>query len=218
MAHPGDVVEAPLLGARATFLETAEQTNGELLRVEVVLPPGFSVSEHLHPAQEERHKVVRGTLRARIGGQQRDYVEGETAIGPPGVAHAWSNQSDGEDLCIVSEHRPALHMEALLEGGFTIARDLQADKKDVLRHLLRMAVLLDDVKDDFYMSRASMQALLRLFAALGPLGRLLGYEPVYGQGRRGVSHKVVEGVALGTLLSLFFTLFLLWRRKRLRAR
>ena len=63
MAHPGDVVEAPLLGARATFLETAEQTNGELLRVEVVLPPGFSVSEHLHPAQEERHKVVRGTLR-----------------------------------------------------------------------------------------------------------------------------------------------------------
>jgi hypothetical protein len=39
MAHPGDVVEAPLLGARATFLKPAEQTNGELLRVEVVLPP-----------------------------------------------------------------------------------------------------------------------------------------------------------------------------------
>jgi hypothetical protein len=106
----------------------------------------------------------------------------------------------------------------MLEGGFTIARDLQADKWGALEHLLRMAVLLDDIKDDFYMSRASMQALLRLFAALGPLGRLLGYEPVYGQGRRGVTHKVVEGVALGTLLSLLFTLFLLWRRKRLRAR
>jgi hypothetical protein len=48
-------MEAPLLGARATFLETAEQTNGELLRVEVVLPPGFSVSEHVHPIQGERH-------------------------------------------------------------------------------------------------------------------------------------------------------------------
>ncbi len=81
-----------------------------------------------------------------------------------------------------------------------------------------MAVLLDDIKDDFYMSRASMQALLRLFAALGPLGRLLRYEPVYGQGRRGVSPKAVEGVALGTLLSLLFTLFLLWWRKRLHAR
>jgi hypothetical protein len=67
------------------------------------------------------------------------------------------------------------------------------------------------------MSRASMQALLRLFATLGPLGRLLGYEPVYGQGQRSVSHKAVEGVAVATLLSLFLlALFLLWWRKRLR--
>jgi len=106
----------------------------------------------------------------------------------------------------------------MLEGGFTIAHELQADKWGALGHLLRMAVLLDDIKDDFYMSRASMQALLRLFAALGPLGRLLGYEPVYSQGLRSVSHKVVEGVALGTLLSLLITVFLLWRCKRLHAR
>jgi len=87
MAHPGDVVEAPLLGARATFLKTTEQTNGKLLRVEVVLPPDFSVSEHVHPIQEERHHVVRGILRARVWGQERDYVEGKVAVGPPGVRH-----------------------------------------------------------------------------------------------------------------------------------
>jgi quercetin dioxygenase-like cupin family protein len=217
MAHPGDVVEAPLLGARATFLETAEQTNGELLSVEVVLPPGFSVSEHLHPAQEERHKVVRGTLRARVGGQQRDYLEGETAIGPPGVAHAWSNQSDGEDLCIVSEHRPALHMEALLEGGFTIARDLQADKKGVLKHLLRMAVLLDETSDDFYMTQWPMQALLRLFAALAPIGRLLGYGPLRSEPRRGVLTTMGRGVAVGSVL-LFLMLVILRRHRYLRMR
>jgi quercetin dioxygenase-like cupin family protein len=218
MAHPGDVVEAPLLGGRATFLKTTEQTNGQLLRVEVVLPPGFSVSEHVHPIQEERHYVLRGILRARVAGQERDYREGEVAVGPPGVPHSWGNPSDSETLCLVSEHRPALHTEEMLEGGFTIAHDLQADKWGALGHLLRMAVLLDDIKDDFYMSRASMQALLRLFAALGPLGRVLGYEPVYSQGRRGVSHKAAEGVALGTLLSLLFTFFLLWRRKLLHAR
>jgi quercetin dioxygenase-like cupin family protein len=216
MAHPGDIVEAPLLGARATFLETTAQTNGELLRVEVVLPPGFSVSEHVHPVQEERHHVVSGTLRARVGGQERDCGEGEEAVGPPGVPHAWGNPSDSEALCLVTEHRPALHTEEMLEGGFTIARDLQADKRGALEHLLRMAVLLDDIKDDFYMSSVYMQALLRMFAALGPLGRLLGYEPVYGQGRRGVSHKAVEIVTLGALLSLLLALSLLWRRKRAR--
>lgn len=214
MARPGDVVEAPLFGARATFLQTTEQTNGELLRVEVVLPPSFTVSEHVHPDQEERHQVVRGTLRARVGGQQRDYVEDEEAIGPPGVPHAWSNPSSSEDLCIVSEHRPALHMEALLEGGFTIARDLQADRRGALKHLLRMAMLLDEVKDDFYMVQAPMQTLLRLFATLAPIGRLLGYEPLQSEGRRSVLPKVVGGIAVGSIL-LLLVLCLLWLRKPL---
>ena len=214
MAHPGDVVEAPLFGARATFLETAEQTGGELLRVEVVLPPGFSVSEHVHPAQEERHRVVHGTLRARVGGQQRDYVEAETAIGPPGVPHAWANPSDSEDLCIVSEHRPALHMEALLEGGFTIARDLQADKKGALKHLLRMAVLLDETRDDFYMTQVPVQALLSLFAALAPIGRLLGYEPLRSEARRGVLTTILGSVAVGSGLLFLTVLMLRWLRQQ----
>ena len=217
MAHPGDVVEAPLFRARATFLETAEQTNGELLRVEVVLPAGFSVSEHVHPTQEERHKVVRGTLRAHVGGQQRDYMEGETAIGPPGVPHAWGNPSDSEQLCIVSEHRPALHMEALLEGGFTIARDLQADKKGALKHLLRMAMLLDEARADFCMTQLPMQALLKLFAALAPIGRLLGYEPLRSEARRGVLTTMRRGIALGSGL-LFLTFLILRWRRRLRTR
>jgi hypothetical protein len=37
MAQSGDVMEHPSFGAQVTFLETSEQTNGELLRVEVVL-------------------------------------------------------------------------------------------------------------------------------------------------------------------------------------
>jgi quercetin dioxygenase-like cupin family protein len=217
MAHPGDVVEAPLLGARATFLETTERTQGELLRVEVVLPPGFSVSEHVHPDQEERHRVVRGTLRARVGGQEKDYGEGELAVGPPGVPHAWGNPSDTEDLCMVSEHRPALHTEEMLEGGFTIARDLQADKRGMLEHLLRMAVLLDDIKDDFYMSRAPEQVLLRSFAALAPIGRLLGYEPLRSEEQRGAASRVVGGVAVGSGL-FFLLLYVLRRRKHPRTR
>ena len=78
MAHPGDVVEAPLLGARATFLETAKQTNGELLRVEVVLPPSFSISEHVHPLQEERHHVVRAGCESGDG----EGVDGCCGAGP----------------------------------------------------------------------------------------------------------------------------------------
>jgi hypothetical protein len=59
MAYPGEVVAHPA-GLRIAFLETAEQMNGERLRLDVVMPPHFSVAEHYHPWQTERHKVTVG--------------------------------------------------------------------------------------------------------------------------------------------------------------
>src|SRR5215217_1115633 len=157
MAQPGDVVEHPSSGARLTFLETSAQTHGDLLRVEVVLPPGFSIAEHVHPCQEEQHHVLSGTLRARVGGQKRDYEAGERVVGPPGVPHAWRNPSDQEDLHIVSEHRPAAHT----------------------KHMLRAAVLLDEIKEDFYYFGAPLRVLMVVFLALAAVGSLLWYGIVY---------------------------------------
>jgi len=172
VAKAGDVIDLPSLGVRITFLLTSEQTNGELLRVEVVLPAGFSIAEHVHPRQEEQHHVVSGTLRARVGGQEQDYQAGQRVIGPPGVPHAWSNPSDREDLHLVSEHRPVLHMELMLDAGSGIARDFSANKAGALKHVLRAAVLLDKIKDDFYFTGWSMRAFMTFFVALAPVGRL----------------------------------------------
>jgi quercetin dioxygenase-like cupin family protein len=195
-----------------TFLQTSGETNGDLLRVEVVLPPGFSMAEHVHPHQEERHEVLSGTLRARVGGQERDYKAGERVVGPPGVPHAWRNPSDQEDLRIVSEHRPASHTEHMLETGFAIARNLEADKKGALKHLLRAAVLLDEIKEDFYFTGAPLRTLMAMFMALAPIGRLLGYGSGYreddyqaaavrsGEGRGLPSATVVGSVAVATFV------------------
>ena len=54
---------------------------------------------------EERHEVLSGTLRGRVGGQERDYAEGERVVGPAGVPHAWRNASSEEELRIISEIR-----------------------------------------------------------------------------------------------------------------
>lgn len=206
-----------------TFLETSGETNGDLLRVEVVLPPGFSMAEHVHPRQEERHEVLSGTLRASVGGQEQDYKAGERVVGPPGVPHAWRNPSDREDLHMVSEHRPVSHMEHMLESGFAIARDFEADKKGALKHLLRAAVLLDEIKEDFYFTGAPMRALMAVFVALAPVGRLLGYGTGYqedgdqvvavgSEGKRGLSSAAVAGSVAGATLVL--ALLVLRRRNR----
>lgn len=227
MAQPGDVIEHPSFGARMTFLETSGESNGELLRVEVVLPPDFSMAEHVHPHQEERHEVLSGTLRARVGGQERDYKAGERVVGPPGVPHAWRNPSTQEELRIVSEHRPVSHMEHMLETGLAIARDFEANRKGALKYLLRAAVLLDEIKEDFYFTGAPMRALMAVFVALAPIGRSLGYGSGYkedgGQaaattrvGRRGLPRAAVVGVAIAAVL-VFLALLTARLRGRLRA-
>ena len=50
MARAGDVIEHPVTGERITFLQTAESTNGELLRLELAVGPrGFVAAPHIHP-------------------------------------------------------------------------------------------------------------------------------------------------------------------------
>jgi mannose-6-phosphate isomerase-like protein (cupin superfamily) len=179
MAHRGDVIENPMSGEKITFLQTTHDTGGELLRFEYVLPPRFSIPEHVHPRQEERHEILSGTLRGLVGGRERDFGEGEWVIGPPGVPHAWRNPSEDEELRIVSELRPALYFETLIETGFAIARDMKTSKMGILKHLLRIAILLDEAKDDFYPTRVPTpvwKAFLALSTALAHAGRRLGYD------------------------------------------
>ena len=194
------------------------------MRVEVLLPPGFSMPEHVHPHQQERHEVLSGTLRGRVGGRERDYRPGDQAVGPPGLPHAWRNPSDREDLRMVSEHRPALHMELMLDGGSAIARELEANKASAPKQLLRAAILLDDTKDDYYFTGAPIRALMAVFLALAPVGRLLGYgsgyeedgdrEAVAGgsEGRRWLpSVAVVGSVAVAAFMLAL--LVLRWRNR-----
>jgi hypothetical protein len=91
---------------------------------------------------------------------------------------AWSlNPSENEQLRIVSEVRPALHMEALIEGGFGLARDLKTGRRNVPKRLLRMIVLANEAKCEFYVTavprpvRGAFSLLLRALAyVVGRLG------------------------------------------------
>lgn len=182
MAKAGDVIENPITGERITFLKTTQKTNGELLRFEYVLPPEFTIPEHVHPHQEERHEILSGTLRGRVGGQERDYEEGERVVGPAGVPHAWQNPSSEEEVRFVSELRPPLVFETLMETTFGLARDGKTTKQGIPKDPLQLAVLVDETRGMFYSSRvpvAVQEALLALFAVLASVGRLLGYRARY---------------------------------------
>ncbi len=230
MAKAGDVIENPITGEQITFLKTTRETNGELLRFEYVLPPGFTIPEHVHPRQEERHEVLSGTLRGRVGGQERDYAEGQRVVGPAGVPHAWQNPSSDEELRFVSELRPPLVFETILETTFGLARDGKTTKQGIPKNPLQLAVLVDETRGMFYSSRvpvAVQEAFLTLFAVLASVGRLLGYRARYPEysgpeelPERGdrrpvaVSEVMKGGVVAASALVTFVVLLLIWRRSR----
>jgi quercetin dioxygenase-like cupin family protein len=230
VARAGDIIENPVTGERITFLKTTQETNGELLRYEWVLPPGFTIPEHFHPHQEERHEVLSGTLRGRVGGQERAYAEGERVVGPAGVPHAWRNPSSEEELRFVSELRPPLVFETIMETSFGLARDGKTTKQGIPKNPLQLAVLVDETRGMFYFSRAPVavqEAFLTLFAVVASVGRLLGYkarypeysgleEPPQREDKRrvAVTREIEGGLVAASVLLTFVVLMLIWRRRR----
>jgi quercetin dioxygenase-like cupin family protein len=230
VAKAGDIIENPITGERITFLKTTRETDGELLRFEYVLPPGFTIPEHVHPHQEERHEVLSGTLRGRVGGQERDYAEGERVVGPAGVPHAWQNPSSDEELRFISELRPPLVFETILETYFGLARDGKTTRQGVPKNPLQLAVMVDETRGMFYSSRvpvAVQEAFLAIFAVVASVGRVLGYrarypeysspeEPPQREDRRPavVSEAMKGGIVAASALVTFMVLMLIWWRSR----
>jgi quercetin dioxygenase-like cupin family protein len=230
VAKAGDIIENPITGERITFLKTTQETNGELLRFEYVLPPGFTIPQHVHPHQEERHEVLSGTLRGRVGGQERDYAAGERVVGPAGVPHAWQNPSSDEELRFVSELRPPLVFETIMETYCGLAQDGKTTKQGIPKNPLQFAVLVDETRGMFYSSWAPVdvqEAFLALFSVLASVGRMLGYkarypeysgpeEPPQREDRRQavVPDAMKGGVVTASALVTFVVLMLIWWRSR----
>ena len=122
MAGTGQTLVNPASGERITFRTTTEESNGELVAIELALPPGGRVPGrlHLHPLQEERFEVVEGRMRFRVERERVTAEPGEVVVVPPGVPHDFANDGDRAALVRV-EIRPALKMEQLFETAVALA-------------------------------------------------------------------------------------------------
>jgi quercetin dioxygenase-like cupin family protein len=124
MAHAGQTLQNPASGERIIFRKTAVETNGELVAIDLELPQGARVPGglHLHPLQEERFEVVKGTMRFRLKRKKIVAGRGTVVVVPPGVPHDFANAGD-EDALVRVEIRPALEMERLFETAVALAED-----------------------------------------------------------------------------------------------
>jgi quercetin dioxygenase-like cupin family protein len=97
MIRAGDRLENPVTGEVLVFHETADQTGGELVRVEtIVQPDGFVAAAHVHPAQTERFEVSDGTVGFRLRRRTLLAGPGDVAVVPAGTPHRFWNEGPGE--------------------------------------------------------------------------------------------------------------------------
>jgi mannose-6-phosphate isomerase-like protein (cupin superfamily) len=178
MIRTGDVIHNSITGETIRFVETAADTDGERVVIDVLVEPnGFVASAHLHPYQTEVFEVVEGELTFKLGRATVTAMAGESVTVEPGMAHKFWNATEtaARFRCVIS---PALQFEKLLETMFGLANDGKTNKKG-LPNPLRLAVIanhhFDDVRLPF--PPASIQKLGLVFGS--PTGRLLGYKPGY---------------------------------------
>lgn len=178
MIRTGDILENPVTGEVLRFVQTAADTGGEAVVVEVTLRPDAAVAApHVHPYQTERFEILEGTVcfrrnRERVVASAGDVVEVE-----PGTPHRFWNGGTGEArfVCTVT---PALEFESLIETMFSLAADGLTNRKG-MPSPLRLAVIANAHFDVVRLPLVP-QALQRLALALGaPVGRLFGFGPTY---------------------------------------
>lgn len=123
MAQTGQTLENPASGERITFRETAADSAGARLVIDLELPAGRRVpgGQHIHPRQEERFEVIEGTMRFKLGRRRVVAGPGEVVVVPAGQRHDFANVGR-DDALVRVEIRPALNMEQLFETAVGLAR------------------------------------------------------------------------------------------------
>jgi mannose-6-phosphate isomerase-like protein (cupin superfamily) len=178
LIHKGDILENPVTGERVTFLETASETNGERVLIDVtVQPDGFVAAAHVHPYQSERFEIVAGEAEFSLGKETVHARPGDVVMVEPGTLHSFRNVGEAE-LRFITEVRPALSFEAFIETMYGLAADGKTNRKG-LPNPLRLAVIM---RDHFDLVRLSFPPAWVQKAGLvcgAPFGRLLGYRPSY---------------------------------------
>lgn len=129
---------------------------------------------HHHPLQEEVFIVKRGSILITIEGQEHRVEAGSQITVPPDAMHHWRN-AGSDELYMLTEFRPALHFEEIIE---TIACLSQMGKMDAQGNPnpLQMSATLSAFPGEFYLGTMPVWLQKFLFGPFGRVLRMLGHK------------------------------------------
>lgn len=172
-------IENPVTGERYTFLATAEETNGELLKVRAEIPAGTQgVPLHYHLTFTEEFEVLEGVLDLRVGADHLVLGCGESAMAPLSTPHRFWN-SNNEPAIFEAGIRPARKMEQSLRAMVGLARGGKTNDKGVPKNVFELALLYE--LSESYIVGMPLFLQKRVFGILARLARRRGYDPEFSR-------------------------------------
>jgi len=172
--QPGQTIEAPHMGMRVTWRAPGEPSDEDALRFELwIRADAPAMPKHVHPHQEERITVIKGSLRSRSGKRDRVLSPGDSVVTPPGEAHT-IHPAEDEDVEILAELRPALAYESFIERTFELDRAGRVNAKG-RSNPLRMAAT-GAREAEFFLAGVPLSIQRALLGAMERIGHLLGYD------------------------------------------
>jgi mannose-6-phosphate isomerase-like protein (cupin superfamily) len=173
-------VRNPAIGHRVAFLQTAAETGGELLQIRYAVEEPETrpaIPLHVHLRCSEQFKVLEGRLGVVLDGERRVLDVGEEVPIPPRTPHTFWNAGAGE-LRFITDVRPPGQLQTYWETIFGLAEDGQVGKNG-FPNLLQLAVIAPLA--DSYPPGVPIPLVKGVMAALGGIGRLLGYKARYAR-------------------------------------
>lgn len=178
MAIKHKTIFNPQIRHEIKFLQTARDTNGQLLEMEATYHAhSKEPAAHYHPFQEEDFEVFAGELTVRIDGQLIVLRQGETLHIPKGKVHSMWNNSEAKTT-VNWKVRPAMDTEYFLETATGLANDGKTGPNGMPR-LLQVALMANRFSHVFRLSKPPYPVQKILFLLLTPLAYLAGYRSVY---------------------------------------
>jgi quercetin dioxygenase-like cupin family protein len=175
-------IDHPLLRQQISFRRETAEDGEEVLYVETRVEPGGGVTPHIHPVLEERFRIISGNPTFLAGRKWKKASPGEIVVVPPGVRHAYRNESD-EQVHFVCEARPPSTLQEFLEDTIALARTGKLTRLGLPKSfsaLLQAAVMVEHYRDMVVLlfpplPPPFLQRLL--FPPLARLGKRRGYRP-----------------------------------------
>jgi mannose-6-phosphate isomerase-like protein (cupin superfamily) len=204
MAKAGDVVEIGMAG-RIVFRETAQDTDGERLVFDYFIPAGEESERertrhlHRHPLQEERFRVVKGTVHGEVDGKDFTAGEGEEYEVPKDTWHLVRNGGEVEDAQLEVEMRPALETEDYFEA----MSEIEVVGERGVPHPLHGAVVMKAYKDLHRVKMMDNPIIRVIVPILAAIGKRKGYSAQPGQSSAKRKGAVVSALLVAASGSAF---------------